>query len=53
MSVWAVVCLLVVVVFSLLAWRDLDDLDGFDGAVGRTVYGWSSTRATLTSAAPL
>jgi YegS/Rv2252/BmrU family lipid kinase len=47
MAVWAVVCLLVVVVFSLLVWRDLDDLDGFDGAVGRTVYGWSSTRDTL------
>jgi YegS/Rv2252/BmrU family lipid kinase len=47
MSVWAAVCLLVVVVLSLLAWRDLDDLDGFDGAVGRAVYGWSSTRDAL------
>jgi YegS/Rv2252/BmrU family lipid kinase len=47
MSAWAGVCLLVIVALSLLAWRDLDDLDGFDGAVGRAVYGWSSTRDAL------
>ena len=47
MSAWAAVCLLVIVVFSLLAWRDLDDLNGLDGAFGRAVYGWSSTRDAL------
>jgi YegS/Rv2252/BmrU family lipid kinase len=47
MSVWAALCLLVVVGLSLLAWRDLDDLNGFDGSLGRAVYGWSSTRDTL------